>query len=196
YQVIEAVLAPGTPNASGTVYVNGVPGATNTSMNNLANVTRADPYIGQASAGGRALAGNIVELLVYNTQLSSAQIAGIQSVLTETYQLLNQAPAAPIISLAGGTLKTPAFAAITPANGTGVVHFTTDLSIPSASSPVYQGPVPIIYSQTVKAITVLGDAVSGVSSATYSLDATQFPAPPSNDMTAPSINLQLPAASQ
>jgi hypothetical protein len=57
---------------------------------------------------------------------------------------------------------------------------------------VYTGPVLIYYTQTLKALAVNNGISSTVASATYTLNATQWPAPSATDTTPLQINLQLP----
>jgi hypothetical protein len=48
----------------------------------------------------------------------------------------------------------------------------------------------------LKAISVLNGVQSSVTTATYTLDSNQWPAPDPTDMTAPTINLTEPAPTQ
>lgn len=51
-----------------------------------------------------------------------------------------------------------------------IIHFTTDGSVPSASSPNYTGPIPIAATTTVQAIaTATGYSASSVASASYTV---------------------------
>ncbi len=180
---------------SATFFVNGVPGTTNPSMNSIPVVTRSSNFLGQASSGGSFYPGQIAEVLLYSSNLSNSQRVAIESYLIQKYQLLSITPAAPIISVAGGTLSKPTQVVIASQPGT-TTFITTDGSTPSTSSQLYNGcPITISYSQTLKAISVKSGVLSAVSSATYTLDSSLYPAPSATDPATLNINLQLPAPS-
>jgi hypothetical protein len=99
---------------------------------------------------------------------------------------------APIISVPAGTLTAPAQVAIAGVTGSTTVY-TLDGTTPTSTSPVYTKPIQVNYSLTVNAMSMLGGTSSTVSSATYTLNATQFP-PPSTDSSSININLQAPTS--
>jgi hypothetical protein len=192
-------LVEGSYNGTntGTLFTNGAQDAQSTSMQAANYVRRSSNFIGQASGSGNYFPGQIAELLLYSTQLTSSQISAIQSYLIQKYQLLSVTPSTPIISVAGGTLSRPTQVAIASQPGAST-YFTTDGSTPSSSTgQLYCGcPLTVNFSQTIKAISILNGVSSSVASATYTLDSSQWPAPSPTDTTAPTINLQLPVASQ
>ncbi len=189
--LLEAVQS----GTSATFYVNGNPGTTNSSMNSIPYVTRTSNFLGQASSGGNFFPGAIAEILVYPSNLTTSQRAAIEGYLMQKYGILSIAPAAPIISVASGTLSQPTQVLISSEPGT-TTFITTDGSTPSTSSPQYSGcPIPINYSQTLKAVSFRGGLLSSVSSATYTLDSGLWPAPSTSDPATLNINLQLPAPS-
>jgi hypothetical protein len=193
FQLLEGTYS-GTNTA--TIYTNGVQGAQSTSMQTALNITRSNNFIGQGSAGGNFYSGNIAEVLFYSTLLTTSQRAAIEAYFQQRYQLLSETPVAPVISVSGGTLTQPTQVAISSQSGT-ITFITTDGTTPSPSSPAYSGaPITINYTQTLKAVSYRNGVASSVASATYTLDPTQFPAPSSSDMTAPTINLQLPTPTQ
>ncbi|MCW5824875.1 MAG: hypothetical protein KIT34_18910 [Cyanobacteria bacterium TGS_CYA1] len=57
---------------------------------------------------------------------------------------------------------------------------------------MYSSPINIAYTQTLKAIAVANGATSSVTSATYTLNSTKWPAPNASDTTPLNLNLQLP----
>ena len=73
------------------------------------------------------------------------------------------------------------------------MYFSLDGTNPSPStSPLYQGPINISFSQTLKAIAVVSGVRSAVTTAIYNLDSTKWSAP-NPDTTPPlQLNLQLP----
>jgi hypothetical protein len=107
-----------------------------------------------------------------------------------------QTPVTPIISVPSGTLGGPT--QVTISSQTGVqTHYTTNNTTPTLASPAFLGaPLLINYSQTLQAVAFKNGVSSGTASATYTLDATQFPVPNGSDMISPSVTLQLPTNSQ
>jgi hypothetical protein len=195
YQLLAATQSQGATNGTAKFFVNGAAGTANSSMNNFPVVSRTSNFIGQSSGTGSFYPGNICEVLLYSTNLTNQQITAITAALLQKYQVLTQTPETPTISVATGTLSGPTQVAITTQPGT-ATYITRDGTTPSTSSEVYCGrPITINYTQTIKAIAVKNGIQSGVASATYTLDSTQWPAPNPADMTAPSINLQLPVPS-
>jgi len=189
FQLLEAVYN-GTTTA--TISTDGVEGAQSASMNTIANTNRANNYIGQGSGGGNYFEGQIAEMLVYNRAVTTSEQGSIEGYLLSKYQILpSQSTAAPTISVAGGTLTVPTQVAIeAPAAAT--IFYTLNGTSPTTSSTVYTGPINISYSQTLKAIAVINGISSTVSSASYTLDSTEYPAPNSGDTTPLQINTQLP----
>ena len=189
YQLLEAVQSGNTA----TFYLNGVPGTANASMPSIPSTIRFANFLGQASAGGNYYSGNIAEVLLYNQALTNTQRVAIEAYLMQKYQLLLVNPTPPSISVPTGTLNGPTQVVIASQSGT-VTYITTDGTTPTISSPVYSGsPINITYTQTLKAISVKNGLMSSVATATYTLNSSQWPAPNPSDITAPTINLQLPA---
>jgi hypothetical protein len=93
--------------------------------------------------------------------------------------------------VATSTLTQPTQVAVA-ANPAADIRYTIDNSTPTSSSPLYQSPINISYTQTLKAIAIINGVSSSVTSATYTLNSTQFPAPNPSDATALQINLTLP----
>ncbi len=196
YQLLEAVLAPGSVNDVGTAYVNGVAGTTNSTMNQVPNLSRTINYLSRASSGSNYYNGEIAEIILFSTALSVSQRSKLESYLIQKYQLLSQTPENPQFSLAGGVLNGPTQVTISTSQDS-ITYITTDNTTPTTSSPVYDGnPITVNYTQTLQAISVKnGVACPGVSVVTYTLDSSMFPAPNPSDTTTPSINIQLPVPS-
>jgi hypothetical protein len=193
YQLLEASQTSTSPYTA-TFSLNAVAG-TSGSMNLPPNTSRTLNFLGQGSSGGNYLSGDIAEVLMYYTQISASQANAVEAYLLQKYQVLSQVPATPLMSVAGGTLLQPTQLAIS-TEPDSLTFVTTDGTTPtSASTPYSGGPLQIDYSQTVKAITIKNGVSSSVATATYTLDATQFPAPSPSDVTTPTINVVLPAPS-
>ena len=91
------------------------------------------------------------------------------------------AAATPKFSLAPGQYTTKQYVSITAPTTGSTVHYTLDGSGPSASSPVYAGPILIANSMTVQALAVAqGYANSGIARADYSIVTSKGPSIPSN----------------
>ena len=182
-------------SANATIFTNGLPDASSSSMNNISNVARADNFIGQASGGGNYFQGQIAELLIYNSSLSASDQSYVESYLLNRYQAAALGiPASPVFSVAAGTLSAPTQVAIyAPTNAE--IFVTTDGSTPSSStSPRYSQPITVAFSETVKAIAVVNGQASSVASASFTLDSTEWPAPGSTS-TPLQIEQQLPTTS-
>lgn len=102
----------------------------------------------------------------------------------------------PVFSVASGTtFAAPRQVAISvPYNGE--TRLTRDGSTPTASSPLYTGPLFVKWTETIKTISIVGGVSSNVVTAVYTLDAIKYPAPSAGGTTAPVINLQSPPSAQ
>jgi hypothetical protein len=200
FQLLEATQNNTSPYA-GTFFLNSIAGSS-ANMNAPTNVFRTSSYIGQSSTGGNYYSGDIAEILIFyglgfvDAQLTDSQRRTIEVYFLQKYQMYSNVPETPLISVSTATLLQPTHVVLSGQPGA-LTFFTTDGTAPSATSQVYSGaPIPINYTQTLKAIAIKNGISSSVSSATYTLNANQFPAPSGSDIAAPTINLQLPTQSQ
>ncbi len=190
FQLLEAVHDGST---TATIFTNALQGAQSTSMNSITSILRASNYLGQGSAGGNYFNGSIAEVLVYNRAISSLEKSAIEAALINKYQAFTAVSSPPpIISVPTGTLPGPTQVAISSQAGA-ITYFTVDGSTPTTSSTIYTGPLNIYFTQTVKAMSVLKGVQSSVSSAFYTLNSTDWPAPDAGDPTQLDIQLKLPA---
>ncbi|NJM85486.1 MAG: hypothetical protein HC839_04995 [Leptolyngbyaceae cyanobacterium RM2_2_21] len=177
---------------SAGITVNSTPSATGT-VQNLLNTARTLNYVGTSSTSSGFWRGHLAELLVYSRTVTPSEQAAIEAYLASRYQLLTAASTPrPMFSVGTGTLSEPTSVAIASVGGADV-YFSLDGTSPSPStSPLYQGPINISFSQTLKAIAVVNGVRSAVTTAIYNLDSTKWPAP--NPSTSPplQLNLQLP----
>jgi hypothetical protein len=79
--------------------------------------------------------------------------------------------ATPVFSVAGGTYSSAQTVTITDATPGATIYYTTDRTTPTASSPVYTGPITVSSSETLEAIaTAAGYKTSAVATAAYSIN--------------------------
>jgi beta-glucanase (GH16 family) len=88
---------------------------------------------------------------------------------------LSHPVAAPSISLGSGTYVGNQEVTISDATAGSTIHYTTDGTVPTTSSPVYSGALSIAVSSTIEAIAVMGASQSSVSSSTLTITATHPP---------------------
>ncbi len=91
--------------------------------------------------------------------------------LTLTYVV-----AAPSISLGTGSYVGTQEVTITDSTPGSTIHYTTDGTVPTSSSPPYMGPISIANSSTVQAIAVLDGSLSAVASSTLTITSAGTPA--------------------
>jgi hypothetical protein len=77
--------------------------------------------------------------------------------------------ATPTISLGTGSYVGPQEVTITDSTAGSTIHYTTDGTVPTASSPNYAGPISIANSSTVQAIAVLDGSLSAVALSTLTI---------------------------
>jgi len=95
--------------------------------------------------------------------------------------------ASPTFSPPPGSFNSPQSVALSDAVSTAAIHFTTDGTTPSASSPLYSGPLAIAQTTTIRAIAVAsGYSNSAVSTATYTITPQSTGAAVTVDLSAPS----------
>jgi hypothetical protein len=83
---------------------------------------------------------------------------------------IQQPVATPTVSPAGGTYSESVTVTISDATSGATVHYTVDGTTPTASSPVYSGPITVTQTRTIQAMaTASGMTDSAVASATYTI---------------------------
>lgn len=190
FQVISSVY-DGINTA--TIFTNGVQQAQSTAMSTSNNLARAANFLCQAGGGGDYFQGQICELFIYKKALSLSQRSIAEAYLLGKYQILNQVPATPVISVPSGTLPGPTQVAIANEGGS-QVFWTNDGSTPTATSNLYAQPLNVYYSQTIKAVAIKDGVTSPMSTATFTLDPTLWPAPSSGGPDL-QLNITLPRTS-
>lgn len=190
FQLVDAVH---NGAASASISVNGESKISGT-VQNLVNVARTQNILGANNTVTTYWNGELAELLCYSRAVTETERKNIQAYISNRYQLTTATgTAAPVFSVGTSTLLQPTEVAIAvPYNGTG--YITLDGTTPTTSSPVYSKPVRINYTQTLKCLIVANGVSSTVTTATYTLDATKWPAPNAADLRPLQINLQLPTS--
>ncbi len=104
------------------------------------------------------------------------------SVVSRTYTIEEATPADPTFSPAAGTYKAAQSITLACATSGAVIHYTTDGTEPTASSPTYSSAISLSTNgtYTIKAIAVSagGTKTSGVATATYTINIPTPPAAP------------------
>jgi hypothetical protein len=124
-----------------------------------------------ANTGGRDNAGGYVKFSV-PTIANGKVYAGGQATLTVFGILAPQPPTAatPTFSPPGGTYSSAQSVTISDTTPGAAIHYTTNGSTPTASSPVFTVPISISSTTTLKAIaTASGYNNSAVASTTYTI---------------------------
>jgi beta-glucanase (GH16 family) len=104
--------------------------------------------------------------------------------------------ATPAISLATGSYVGTQEVSMSDQTTGSIIHYTTDGTLPTSSSPSYTGPLTIAISSTIQAIAVFHGSQSAVASSTLTITPTPQPGPgklaftqqPSNAMTQATIS--------
>ncbi|MEG1523326.1 MAG: chitobiase/beta-hexosaminidase C-terminal domain-containing protein, partial [Bacteroidales bacterium] len=81
-------------------------------------------------------------------------------------------PSTPEFSVAAGQYTGTQLVELSTATDEALIHYTTDGSDPTTASALYEGPITVDKSMTIKAITVLNNAVSEIASAAYEIIPT------------------------
>jgi Chitobiase/beta-hexosaminidase C-terminal domain len=145
----------------------------------------------QVYAGGNDCSwqGDIAEVLIYDHQLSSSEMAQVSTYLSAKYGLLYSV--APTITPAAGSYTSAQTISITAPLSGGVIHYTLDGSVPTVDSPTYTGTFTISSSALVQAAFFLnGQIASAVASAQYYINdtgETGLPVTPT-DLTVTSVS--------
>jgi hypothetical protein len=125
-------------------------------------------------------ASSTIRALAVDTGLDSSVASAAYSISTAV--TLPPTPPAPIFAPSGGTYSSAQLVSLTDSDSTVAIHFTTDGSQPSASSPVYTAPIEVQASATIRAVAVAVDSGldSSVASAAYTISIAVVPpnAPP------------------
>ncbi len=99
-----------------------------------------------------------------------------QSQSTVASYQIGSVAATPLFSPAPGTFSLSQAVTITDAAPKAVIHYTTDGTTPTASSPVYHSPVKVLATETIKALAIAtGYTTSAVASGTYTITPITLP---------------------
>src|SRR5439155_1126483 len=117
-----------------------------------------------------AYSGPILVMQTTTIQAMATASGMINSaVASATYTFLQQV-ATPTFSPAAGTYTSSVIVTISDSTAGAAIHYTTDGSTPTTSSPVYTGSITVAQTTTIKAMATAGGmANSAVASATYTI---------------------------
>jgi hypothetical protein len=99
----------------------------------------------------------------------------IESGRSDVVELHTVIPAAPVFSLPPGVYTGPQTVSITYPVAGAALYYTTDGTVPSASSTPYTGPVSVTSTKRLTAIAIAGGAPSAIGTAAYTI-ASSTPA--------------------
>lgn len=153
-------LAAGTyPSPQTMIISDQTPGATIYYLIN--GITPASAYTGPITVSSSETVGAIAVASGYS---SSAEA-------TAAY-IINLPPAAtPTLSVPTGTYTTAQTVTISDSTVGATIHYTTNGTTPTTSSPVYSGPITVTSTETLEAIaTASGYSTSAVASAAYTIN--------------------------
>jgi hypothetical protein len=106
------------------------------------------------------------QIIVYSSYQTETMIIPVSLTISSS----TAHAATPVFSPAGGTFSTDQSVIITDSTPDSAIHFTTDGSTPTASSPVYSKPITVAATETLKAIaTATGYVQSAVGVAVYTI---------------------------
>lgn len=190
FQLLESVY---NGSNTATLFVNGGQVAQSTSMQVLNNQTRNNNFIAQDSSASNRFNGQLAEMLIWNRALTSAERTAVEGYLLNRYQTSSSnSVAAPVFSIASTTFSEPTQVAIRgPVEAE--IFFTRDGSSPSTSSSLYSSPLMVTHTETIKAIAVVNGLQSNITTETFTLNSTKWPAPSAGDMRPLDLKQQLPA---
>jgi hypothetical protein len=120
------------------------------SLVTTANVT-ADNFAQYLNQGTTSWSGDLAELIIYEAPLSAQHRRAVEDYLAVKYRPYAAAAATPLVSPAGGRFTGNATVTLSTATPAAVIHFTTDGTEPTESSPMYGEPFVIATTTTVKA---------------------------------------------
>jgi hypothetical protein len=105
--------------------------------------------------------------------------SGLASSAVDTARYAFDTVQAPAFSPAGGSYDSTQSVSLSTASGKATIYYTTDGSLPSASSTVYTGPILVGATQTVQAVAIAsGLGTSQVSTASYTIKYPSTASPP------------------
>jgi Chitobiase/beta-hexosaminidase C-terminal domain len=134
-----------------TFYQNGISTGTGT----LSGVQNISPGIavGATTSGANGWQGDVAEVLVYDHQLSDAELQQVTLYLGAKYGLAANGPA-PVISPNGGSFSSTQSVAISTVISGATIHYTLDGTTPTPNSPTYSSAVSLSNSALVQAVAV------------------------------------------
>lgn len=131
-----------------TVYKNGTLGVTQSGMYAPPNTTRSANYIGSVNSSAQFFTGQIAEIIVYNTALSTSQRQSVENYLIGKYSLGGSPPTLPALTLSPQYASAAAQQIVTI---TAPVGATVSYTLNSGPSIFYTGPFTITSTTSINA---------------------------------------------
>lgn len=153
-----------------SLYLNGVLKATNSSMNNINNVSRSGNFLAKAFGSTSYFSGQIAELLIYDKLQSAGQCANVENYLIAKYALRN--PVAPTISPATGVFSSPKEVVLATSDTGAVIKYSVTGGFTGNPNPTttYTSPLSISASSTITATATINGVTSPLATAYIQID--------------------------
>ncbi len=152
-----AFAAPVSVSASASSILLGQSFTLNWLVTNAHSLTAENCYAHGSWSGSQPVSGSLlVTPAAVGTFLYALTCGGVESALTKV--VVNPGPtvtATPVITPSGGTYYGPKSYTITDASPGAVIHYTTDGTTPTLSSPIWNGyPKVLVHTTTIRAIAI------------------------------------------
>jgi hypothetical protein len=129
-------------------------------------------------------AGKLQAITAYLYDRTSVTLASIKTPMDLYREALGLAGAtidSPVFSPPLGTYTSTQFVSLSTSTAGATIHYTTNGSTPTESSPTYTSPISVSISTTIKAgAWKTGMIPSSIATAVYTIDATPTPTPSAN----------------
>jgi hypothetical protein len=134
----------------------------------------ADGFSADRASLNRSWFGDLAELIVYERAVTSAERRAVEEYLARRYATAAPVLPRPVVAPNGGTLAAPTAVSITAEPGA-LVHYTTDGSDPTESSPLYTAPFVLDTATTVRAKAFRGTRTSATAAVRFITDGSFHP---------------------
>ena len=168
-------VAPGTYTTAQTVSISdATSGATiYYTTNGTTPTTSSTKYTGPITVSSTETIEAIAVASTSSGTGTAAATSSTSAVATAAYTIGSSGVAAPTFSEPGGAYGPPQALQLADATAGATIHYTTDGTTPTSSSPNYWETIYVGHTQTIKAIAIVpGSPSSAMVTATYTIGAT------------------------